>query len=52
MDTEVMKDKTCLDCEYGNVDITHGGVHCAVRNDVVVQWFTTPINCLDFKRTT
>ena len=45
----VKNDKTCLNCTHGKVDIQNGGVRCTQHDKQVVQWFSTPASCLDYK---
>lgn len=51
MDTAVIN-RTCLDCEHGKVDLSHRGVHCLKTDQTVVQWYTAPQTCKDFKEET
>jgi hypothetical protein len=45
----VSKDrKTCLDCLHGFID-GDGEVRCFLHDREVVQWFSTPKQCLDYK---
>lgn len=40
--------KTCLDCAAGCI-AEDGAVRCSQHDKEVVQWFTTPKSCLNFK---
>lgn len=49
MDPAVKSSKTCLDCTHGKIDLGNGAVRCTQQDREVIQWFTTPINCNDYK---
>lgn len=45
----VKNSKTCLDCTHGKLDLSNGAVRCIPQEREVIQWFTTPTTCADYK---
>jgi hypothetical protein len=49
METAVKNSRTCLDCTHGKLDLSNGAVWCKKQEREIVQWFTTPAKCHDYK---
>lgn len=49
MEPVVKNSKTCLDCKHGKINLSNGAVWCEVQEREVIQWFTTPALCNDYK---